>query len=768
MSVGPTGRQIYCAGKFIAPATGTSYDSRIIRSTRKSRSKAQAQAKEIVGREVAAKGTAAKLVLPKEGGAPGPPRDFKILLTHAAVAAALSVVILLAWSNSFGGAFVFDNRAMILVDARVQAATGENIGLILNHSYWNTKYDSGLYRPVTTLSYLFNYAILGNADHPAGYHWLNILLHILNAWLVYALAFHFLRKLWPAAFVAAVWSLHPIVTEAVTNIVGRADMLATLAVLGGFLLYLKSTESTDWRRLLWLGGLLAVTTLGVFSKESAVAILGVIVLYEWTWWRERKQLRGLLYGCAALLPPFLFLLYQRAAVLTTGPPPLSNFPENPIIGASFVSGRLTALTVMAKCLWLLVWPAKLSVDYSYNQIPIATGSAHDWLAWGALLGVAIAVAAAFKRNRVAFFFGAFWFVCFLPVSNLFFPIGTIMAERLLYMPSVGFAVCLVLLAYWVARKTCREALAPVALCAILLALGVRTWTRNADWHDNLSLWTSAVQAAPDSFKTHLNLASAIYDLNPDHLDLKQGNQITEEVEKAYAILAPLPDTMNSELAYAFGGRAYLIKGDLLQRPGANGQLTATPESRAAYQRSLEILTRGVAIDRAFNEGYRREELARGRSEAEIAPAGMESLYYALAADEIRLGKNDEAVTAASYSAMLAPQFPDAYVALGDALFAENRKEDAAISLMEGFLISGDRKFVPLLHTVYSSGIDAKGCSYTGGSQFPNPSCELVHSDYCKASSRLIQRLLDARQPSLASNIKDNATQQTGCSPDELK
>ena len=738
---------------------------RIIRSNRKSRSKAQAQAK-AQGNAKANEGTVRANA--KEVLTPRPAHDFKPVLRHLAVGAALCVLILLVWSNSLDGALVFDNRAMIVVDARVHAATSENIGLILNHSYWATKYDSGLYRPITTLSYLFNYAILGNAENPAGYHWLNILLHVLNALLVYALAFRFLRKLLPAAFVAAVWSLHPIVTEAVTNIVGRADLLATLAVLSGFLLYLKSTQSTDWRRFLWLGGLLAATTVGVFSKESAVAILGVIVLYELTWWKERKQLWGLLYGCAALLPPFLFLLYQRATVLTTGPPPLSNFPENPIIGASFVRGRLTALTVMAKCLWLLVWPAKLSADYSYNQIPLATGAAHDWLAWSVLLAVAIAVAAAFKRNRVVFFFGAFWFVCFLPVSNLFFFTGTIMAERLLYMPSVGFAVCLVLLVYWAGRKIDWPALAPVALCAILVALGARTWARNADWHDNLALWTSAVRVAPDSFKTHLNLASAIYDTNPDHLDLSQGNQITEETEKAFAILAPLPDAMNSEIAYAFGGRAYVIKGDLLQRRDANGQPTATPESQEAYRRALEILSRGVAIDKAFNEGYRREELARGRAEAEIAPAGLESLYYALAAADMRVGKNDEAATAASYSALLAPQFSDSYVAMGDALFAENRKEDAAIAFMEGFLMSGDRKFAPLLRTVYGSGIDSKSCSYTGGSPFPNPSCEIVHSDYCKASTLLIQRLTEARQPSLAANVKDNAIEQTGCSADELR
>jgi protein O-mannosyl-transferase len=81
-------------------------------------------------------------------------------------------------------------------------------------------------------------------------------------------------------FIAAIWSVHPALTESVTNIVGRADLLGAMAVLSGFLLYLKSAEVIGWVREVWLAGLAIVTTIGVFSKESAVAILPLIFLYE--------------------------------------------------------------------------------------------------------------------------------------------------------------------------------------------------------------------------------------------------------------------------------------------------------------------------------------------------------------------------------------------------------------------------------------------------------------------------------------------------------
>src|SRR5580658_7717980 len=102
--------------------------------------------------------------------------------------AALCAIILLAWSNSFQCGFVFDNRFLLLVDTRVHQATRENLALILNHTWFWPEMEGGLYRPVTTLSWLFNYAILRNADHPAGYHWITLLLHPGNVLLVFALA----------------------------------------------------------------------------------------------------------------------------------------------------------------------------------------------------------------------------------------------------------------------------------------------------------------------------------------------------------------------------------------------------------------------------------------------------------------------------------------------------------------------------------------------------------------------------------------------------
>jgi hypothetical protein len=102
---------------------------------------------------------------------------------HALALALLAGLTLAAYANSFRAGFTQDNQALILDDPRLRVASSENLGLILHQTYWWPKAESGLYRPITTLSYLLNYSILKNAASAAGYHWINLLLHVINAYL---------------------------------------------------------------------------------------------------------------------------------------------------------------------------------------------------------------------------------------------------------------------------------------------------------------------------------------------------------------------------------------------------------------------------------------------------------------------------------------------------------------------------------------------------------------------------------------------------------
>ena len=469
----------------------------------------------------------------------------------------LCLLTLAVYSNSFGAGFAMDNRGLILQDARVRAATAENLDLIFGHTYWWPYGESGLFRPLTTLSYLFNYAILGNGEHPAGYHWINFLLHAANVLLVYALGLRLASRR-PAAWTAALWAVHPVLTESVTNIVGRADLLAGMAVLGGLLLYLKSTERSGWRRWAYLGGLSVTTAVGVFSKESAVTVLPVIVLYEVIWWKERRQALGLVRGSLAMLIPIQAMLYQRAAVLWSSLPTTFPFYDNPIVGAGLVTGRLTALHVMGKYVALLAWPARLSCDYSWAQIPLAGGSAADWLAYLALAAAAAGVL-LWRGSRHALYLAGAALLVFLPTSNLLFPIGTIMAERFLYLPAIAFAAGVVAAVGAAEKRVGDPRFAPALLGLIAVALAARTWVRNIDWQDDVTLATAAVETSPGSYKSHLMLANALFESDPSHADI---DRVLAEAEKSLAILEPLPPLRNNPGMLRRAAVWYLAKSDL--------------------------------------------------------------------------------------------------------------------------------------------------------------------------------------------------------------
>jgi protein O-mannosyl-transferase len=665
-----------------------------------------------------------------------------------AAAAGLCLLTLLVFANSFGTGFPLDNKGLILDDARVHAATQQNVSLIFGHSYWWPRGAAGLYRPFTTLSYLFNYAILGNGDRPEGYHWINILLHLASVLLVYAIARKLMSDFWPAVWLAALWAVHPVLTESVTNIIGRADLLAGAALLGGFLLYLKSAEAAGWKRAIWLAGLMTVTAIGVFSKESAVLIVAAIVWYELVWWRERRL--PLILGCVAVAVPIQAMLYQRSLALAADGPAEFPFTDNPLVLAGFWQAKLTAIRVMSNYLRLAVWPWKLSSDYSYNQVSLANGSVMDWVGWLVILAVAIAVLLLCRRNRLAFFFAGFAFLTFLPTSNLLFPMGTIMAERFLYLPLVGLLACLVMAVFAAGRRWKTTWLAPAILGILLCGFAVRTWARNPDWQDELTLARASAASSPRSFKTHQILAEALYASDPSHGNLQE---VLGEAEKSLAILKPVPDARSTAEIYRFTGECYLTQGD---RQGAAGT--------ESYRRALAVLQRGAAILEASRARLVAELRAQGKPENLLGTSPNEDIYRLLAAAYFRLGDGDKAFDAAIESRKREPLNPQVYSQLGHILFAVHQPDDAATALMEGMLVTSDMGLRQELMNVYRGGLDRTGCAVVDGPRGPaiNPRCGIVHKNLCDAALDAIRIRLETGHRDLAAELKRNFLHDYSC------
>jgi Tfp pilus assembly protein PilF len=424
----------------------------------------------------------------------------------------LWALALAAYSNSFQGGIFFDNIPALLEDPRIRAVTTQNIGAILTEGYWHVAPEVGLYRPVTTLSYLLNYAVFNNRANPAGYHWFNFALHGVNMSLVYTLGISVFAEPPLALAFAAIWGLHPLLTESVTNIVGRSELLAAFGVLAGLLCYVRWASGTGRRKHWWLAAMVAAQAIGLLSKESAAILPAILLLYDLTWsdrasWRARAPAYAALalsFAAFAALRSQLHVRIMSAVTKHLGAP------------SAFWTARITTLKVIGKSIWLFIWPDHLSPDYSEKAIPRFGWKLSTWEDGKVLIVLAVCLCAiAFAVHcrrtwKAMFFFVMFFFVTYVPTVVAAGALG----ERFLYVPSVGLAGCLVAAIYALGRRLSSSwpsspQVAWVAMGVACLALAIRTHVRNSDWHDELSLWSSAVNAVPGDARAHLNLGTAL-------------------------------------------------------------------------------------------------------------------------------------------------------------------------------------------------------------------------------------------------------------------
>jgi tetratricopeptide (TPR) repeat protein len=573
---------------------------------------------------------------------------------------ALWVLVFAAYSNSFQASLLFDSPPVIEQDPRIREATPQNIRSILTGGYWYVNATAGLYRPVTTFSYLLNYAVLGNDTRPAGYHWINFALHCINVALVYALGLLIFGQASLALALAAIWGLHPVLTESVTNIVGRADLLAAFGVLAGLLCHAGGVSVAGRRRLVWLAVMVVAQTVGLFSKESAAVLPGVMLLYDLIW-PERATWRSRAPAYAALALPFAAFFYLRGGLDTHM---LVEFTENPLLHAGFWTARLTAVKVIGKFLWLFLWPARLSADYSYNAVPLFGSTASFWENAEPLIAVAVclvsallAVLLALRRSRTGkplLFFLGFFFVALLPTSNLIIIIGSIMAERFLYLPSVGLAGCVVAASQVLGQRSSLKwrygpQAAWIAMGLVCLVFAGRTYARNFDWQDERSLWSSTVNVCPFSARPHYNLGTVLAQIP---------GQLPNAIAEFEAALRIRPDY--AEAHYNLGNALALLPGRMPE---------AIAEYEAALRSAPNLIEAHYSLGNALSHtpGRLPDAITEYQAALRIQPDYVyahNNLGTALARTPGRL---PDAIAEFEAALHIRPDYADAHNNLGNAL-----------------------------------------------------------------------------------------------------
>lgn len=606
-------------------------------------------------------------------------RFHRLCRSNAFLIGCLGILLLAAYANSFTGGFLIDNQIMILKDPRVQELSWQNLGLIFSKDYWWPSAELGAYRPITKLTFLLNYVIPGGGQNPVGYHVFNLLLQWLNAALLFTLLLRILGgRRFPAFFGAALFALHPVATEAVTNIVGRADQLVCTAAFGAVLCFARGVESGGGKKAAWYAGAGLLVALGYLSKENGIMILALIPFYALAFLPWRRAWRESALSGVAVLPLFGGAWLLRSWVMSHVLKQQFPFADNPLGGADFLTARITAVKVVAHYVRLLVWPRRLSCDYSYNQIPLGSwGDPGFWAGALILVSIAAVLVVAFRRSRPLFFLAGMACLMFLPTSNLLIVIGNIMGERYLYVSLAGFAGGLAMAADRLPGGG-RATLAAV----LLAACAGRTYVRNADWKDGVSIWQSAVEVCPNNYRAYKALGGALVESDPQNANGSLERAI-ELMERAKRIMEepPLPLLRQCIGVYAdLGGNCVSLAERLPGKPDAEERL-------ALYRRAVSLLDHAAEIERASTEELREIAIRTGMPTQRLSEGyGDFHIYGNLGLALLRLGEFERSVAAYQRMHELAPADKRGYMGASLANRGLGRADGAIVCLLQALVL----------------------------------------------------------------------------------
>ncbi len=595
------------------------------------------------------------------------PRDQRTPLVAVGLAA------FLVFANSLGNGLVYDDHFLIERNRLIHEA--DLWGVLTTH-YWGGYEDeanvNGQYRPLTVLSFVLDG---WGGIWPFRFHLTNVILHMGNSLLAYLLCLGIGLKR-GAIFAALAFAVHPIHAEAAAGVTfGRADLLAGLFSLAGLLMYMRwGARGAETH----YGLALAAFFFALLSKESALAMLGLVVVVDLTFVLARSEgwangIRDLVWQRGARWAGFvgIFALYlgvRRAAAGLGFSAENVLALNNPLVDHPLDDRLLTAAGLFWKYLALVLFPDRLSVDYSYNAIPVVT----SLLAPEALAGFAVGVAslslwvgAFLSRWPRVFFSLGFFFVPYLAVSQTLVLINAIFQERFLYLPVLGL-FALGGLGFERVQKRLSDRAWGTAGAAVLAGLiivgyGVRTVGRNADWRSDLTLYQSAVLAYPQSAKMQHALGDALAERGRVY-----------EAEDAY----------RKALSIREGALTYNNLGNLY---AATGRFE---RAAAAYQNA-------VAMEPDYVEARMNQGLAAMRAgqvtdahsafeQAAVLEPGNAEIFYNLGVAREALGRPGPAASAYARAIALRPRWAEAYFNLGKA-HRDNGEKTAAIRAYRHFL-----------------------------------------------------------------------------------
>ena len=493
---------------------------------------------------------------------PGPALDLPVPKSPAWLlpAFALAIIVLGAvayWPGLSNGFTNWDDNWLITENRWIREISVPNVVTIFNPmAPQEIREELGNeFLPVRDLSYSINYALDGY--NPRGYQATNLILHLFNSLLVLLLATRLTKRSLLGGLAGLLFALHPVHVEAVSWLSSRKDLLATFFVLLSLNFYLAArlprtglmpSESfvqrmrQSTRLSYWLA--LVFFLLALLSKMHAVVLPALILLVELlrgrslgvASWSRRGLMQAPFWGIALL---FTLLAMKIGQGLMREP-----------YGDSLVSTWLTATAALTRDAQVLVTgtPLQACVDFELHagvSASVTGGAAILLLLFAAVAGGINASRRGWTQSSQVMLgslsFGALWFMAALsPVSNFVVQIGTVFADRYLYLPSVGFCLAAAAVASTCWEKSFAKAWGPalragLSLAIALVCLGCLWQTSRVvqNWRDSESLWNSVLAQDAGNHTAHFNLAREYHEQALSEGDIKQRDELLQRAFNEY-------------------------------------------------------------------------------------------------------------------------------------------------------------------------------------------------------------------------------------------
>ncbi len=488
----------------------------------------------------------------------------------------IGIFSFLIYSNTLHHGYVLDDESVIKSNVQTQGGIS-SLKAIFTSDYRAgfPNANSNLYRPLSKAMFAVEWQLSPN--NPTLSHFINILLYAILCSLLFMVLLRLTKLNVYVVFITALlFAAHPIHTEVVANIKSRDEILSMFFILLSMQALLNYVRDKNTRSFI---GYLFCFFLALLSKESAMVYIGLVplILYFFTETETKNNVRITL--SAAAIGIFFLVLHYKII----GSVGLSNIPvidNSLLITKKFFEQKATAILILGKYLLLLIFPHPLSSDYSFDTIPLVTSFANAGFLLALLVHVGLLIYALLKlkEKQILAFCIFFYLISMSIASNIFMLIGTHMAERLLFLPSLAFCLaavyglCKILKINtadpnlkWSVFLNNAKSLVGIA-AVIVIAYSAKTVIRNKDWAANSTLFAKDLETVPNS--AHMLMYSADYLSNTDTLKLfsPEEQQVRllkaqKYINKALSIYNLFPDAhyLSGRIWYQFKNYGEALK-----------------------------------------------------------------------------------------------------------------------------------------------------------------------------------------------------------------